>query len=209
MLQWATHDFKSSLFLPDFGHLHFRCTCRQGRCHTSFGPGWVGIVECSEDISVCIVGDCMGMIARRHKVVAGQVVRSRTTPSLLSLGDRARGAQLAGIAGPPGPEDNKAGRHAKWVARGKRSVWNNSFERALLRSQSGAWSRFLSVSVRRFSECFCCVASVFPSLSRRFCRCGRLKAGVLGRRGFALESVAAHIACAVLVAPESRQNVRP
>ena len=39
-------------------HLQFRCTGhRQGRCYMSPGFGWIGIVECSEGISLCVLDE--------------------------------------------------------------------------------------------------------------------------------------------------------
>ena len=40
------------------GHLQFRCTGhRQGRCCMSLGFDWIGIVECSEDISLYVLDE--------------------------------------------------------------------------------------------------------------------------------------------------------
>ena len=82
-------------------------------------------------------------------------------------------------------------------------------DRALMRSQSGSGVAFSTTPctplTRQLFRVPCFVAFVFPSFSRRFCRCGRLfdalghhravcaRAGVLGRCGFALESAAARI----------------
>ena len=145
------------LFVPNFGNLHFQCTChRQGKCHTSSGPQWVGIAECSEDFSFCTLAswaDCVPMIARRHLVIVAQMIRSMelgpTIPSLLSLGDVARTIlDVGGVEVPswpalvdgvrPPPRDPEAAFRVEQQFREQQLLLVLSeSERALLCSQSG------------------------------------------------------------------------
>ena len=220
---------KASATLPlALGGLGLRSAVRTS--HSAYWASWA---------------DCVPMIARRHPVVAAQMIRSMelgpTIPSLLSLGDAARTildmggyvvpswpALVDGVRPPPrDPEDNEPG--------SSRSGWQHEAafrveqqfreqqlllvlsesERALLRSQSGPGAgSFLTVPptnplVRFDSQIFRVLLlrrlRLPLPLSRRFCRCGRLidefghhraacaQAGVLGRRGFALESVVARV----------------
>ena len=154
----ANHH-SSRLSVPDFGHLHFRCTChRQGRCHTSFGPGWVGIAECSEDISVRKLGELS-----QHKWFGAWTLGR---PFHLSCHWEMLHAPFLTWVVVRCPVGHHLLGTLKTTSRAlhevdastRQPVWNSSF----VSSNPEPGVRF-----GRFSECFCCVAFVF-----RVCREG-------------------------------------
>ena len=167
------------------------------------------------------------MIARRHPVIAAQMIRSMelgpTIPSLLSLGDVARTIlDMGGVEVPswpalvdgvrPPPRDPEAAFRVEQQFREQQLLLVLSeSERALLCSQSGPGAgSFLTVPptnplVRFDSQIFRVLllrrlrlplpcpgvsADVAVSLTNLAII---VRAGVLGRRGFALESVVARV----------------